>query len=1739
MPPTDFGNLFDDLHARVRDCRIDQSRSDASKATITFRSSYPHHRARYLTRGSTWTSAAALSGGAREYACSAPACLWTGGRVEIIGCTDSAGSNCPDRCAVDMSVAAGALPAVEVAGLPATVSGHAACMQSSHGSGGLSFEASWAGTAESGYPRAFAEDRSRLTLSSPRNGRVENGRWKAGYSVSPAWSDTFEGTWKFTFSIGADRSTEVSVQVAEHCLNAPSVFQVDAADNRTRVFDGATVRVGAASRMVIETGNGGVMGELAEHKLDPSTERIGVVFSPPVPSGVESSPVAWSETGTHAGLAYSSAQTALSLQSTAAACPEGERRMNGVCEPCPEYQVCENGSLETKKYCDPGEAPASASMHSYQACSGGSLVDRTECVAAGGTGTVSARVVTHKACVGGTTADVTACVKAGAADPADSPCPVCSGAEHAVLRDGAWVCESLACESGERAENGSCQPCPEYGVCENGSLVMKKHCEAGNPPESAQAVDYQVCENGTTATKTACVIPGGDAPDDAPCPPCAENERAVQGAEGEWACEPCPEYIGCNQYQQTESKLHCAVGDPPANSRKFEAVKCLAPSAAHQAAHPDGSSTDARGNARWHHSDKWLAFSSCGISEPTRSSFLFEWSRCVDDRTVTETVCVNTSIPNWLRPTNAPCATCPNPETQVRVNGVCTDCPAGERPVNGVCTGCPDGQRLVNGACEDCPKYIGCEGRFTKERIWCEAGDPPGNAQIGSYQTCEEGVTRNRQACVPEGERMPVSTPCAAACTDYNVCTASTASRSLSSIQAQRSLLSSREFCEAGNPPRSARVTWNYVCQGRRSVWQWQCIGEGGLASDPGDSPCPGDRCIEYDGCRAKKNWSASLAEARYQYCGPARTTAARQVFTRLECVFQGTPSEQERTVYYCVGEGGFDSVSDVPASQPCGNECNDYTACSRSRWTVGSNLLTTKSWCGATDAPTDAFQVRREWCNGGRNQTSEFCIGEGGYASDPGDNPCAACPSGQRMVNGSCEACPTYKACSGNRLVTRSHCGSGNAPPSASRVSYKACRNGSTVTQYACVPSGGSNPPDNPCDDSCPSGQRMVNGSCEACPTYKACSGDSLRTFSWCASGNPPASARRVIYKACVNGSTVTRYACVGDGQPAPADDPCDSSCGTGERLVNGSCEACPTYKACSGDSLVNRKHCASGNPPASARRVSYKACVNGSTVTKTVCVPAGRPAPPDSPCAVSCGLGERLVNGSCEPCPTYKACAGNNLVTKKHCGTGNPPASASRVAYQACVNGSTVTRYACVPANGEPPGDDPCDESCPSGQRKVNGRCEPCKSTETYCNSSGFARTRTINACADKDSRPTSCPTGNEMNADGCCVPCISTETYCRSGSARTRTINACADKDSRPASCPSGNEKNADGCCVPCRSTETYCSGGSVKTRAISGCTDKNSLPSSCPRGKEMNAAGCCVPCDAKETYCTAAGVVKERDIAGCSDKNSMPESCGAGKVMNAAGCCVPCDAKETYCTAAGVVKERDIAGCSDKNSLPESCGTGKVMNAAGCCVSCTQTTAPACTGTREGQVPVWKASACRYEWKDAADCEADETNDGWLAQRCAWDCVAKKKPADLATFSNFNISRECGADREGVVACSVTFGPSGGITLTDVTNTNLGAWGTPKRGVDFSADVFPKIRFSFTQVSRIRVGGSKTFCSSTQLGVMCSHMGGGWTGNSRSVPGGIFDITVSDADGNTLASGRVALRGGRAARETVPH
>ena len=1373
------------------------------------------------------------------------------------------------------------------AGLPVARADHVGCAQSNHAN--LTFNARWTGAAARGYPRV-RDSRGNPIVLTWLSGSTTAGVYTGTYTIPAGWTSWFEGTWSFEFEIDAGRTHLVNVQVSEHCLNAPRAYRVDTSGTRTEIYDGSTLYVGAASRMVIETGNVGLT--LKNHVLDPATQTLGTVFNATQPSPGTTVVESWSEAAdAWDGRAYTSPDIDLNLTAVTTPCVNDGTHSFWLNPTSPSVTLPTSTTATTVATVQTdacsgvvGTTPviAPSNFHStlgtvqvfWSVLAGnettGWPVQATPALANGmisdeavfaGTGWPSSGAVisvdragattcpsgerlavgvcqpcpTHQACVSGTTQTQPWCNSGPI--PADAPCPTCLSTEQMVDRGGTWVCEPLACPPGERAVAGACQPCPHYQVCSGGSLTTQQWCNGGNPPTDAVEIQYQDCVGGMTQTVTACLAPGDAAPSDSPCPACESDPALVSWWLSSSAAVELPENTDWLS-GPTVMTTACPGGKPAA---------------------PGGNSDDSAfrfgtGNVV----DGW-ATEVRALQATGEVSEIYYWLDAGWD------IRGN----NWY--------------FFVERDGV---------------TSCPTGQRIVGGRCEACPTYQVCSGGSLVSQEWCNVGNPPGDASMVSYQACQSGTTVSLQACVDDGGTAPANTPCLTscptgqrlisgaceACPTYQSCTASTGDRD---DWSNRSFLVSRTFCDPGNPPSSAYMTLNYACVSGDTELVSHCIGEGGLSYNPGDQPCSGHSCFEYDGCDREKGWSAAHVQERYRYCGPSWSPPTRQIYPRTECLGRGYSWEYDETAYYCVGVGGLANASSIPDDDPCDAvECTDYIACTGTQRPASLNasaLLDTVQHCDTTPVPADAYTVIREVCNGGYEYDYHVCIGLGGHSSDPGDESCGiTCPSGQRLVGSTCQPCPTYYACNGNNRVQQTWCNSGSPPADAQTASFQSCSGGTTVTTNTCVPPGGSAPADDPCPNSCAADERLVGGTCEPCPTYESCSGNNLVTLSWCNAGDPPADSREVSYQDCQGGSTVTLQACLNPGQSAPADNPCSSSCPAGERLVSGRCETCPSYEVCFGNGLATRNWCNSGGPPADARTNTYQACVGGSTVTEQECLNPGDSPTPDSPCT-----------------------------------------------------------------------------SCPPGQELVSGSCVPCSSTETYC-SGGVVRTRTIADCSDRDSRPSNCPYGQEMNANGCCVSCSAEETYCdSSGVERTRTIAGCSDRDSRPSNCPNGQEMNSDGCCVPCSSTETYCdSNGVERTRTIVGCSDLDSR-------------------SATETFCNGSSVAT-RSISGtCTDEDNTGATrytcSGLIEVETDIAGCVDDDqrtATETYCDGS-TKRTRTISGtCFDQDRRSLFCPEGQSLNADLC-------------------------------FEPAAACPAGEVAESWMVGTCSWYCVVEKDPPDACS------------------------------------------------------------------------------------------------------------------------------------------
>ena len=65
-------------------------------------------------------------------------------------------------------------------------------------------------------------------------------------------------------------------------------------------------------------------------------------------------------------------------------CASNEREVNGRCETCPTYYVCNGNNRVEERYCQDGSPPSDAQTDSFQSCVGGRTVTTNTCVPPGG-----------------------------------------------------------------------------------------------------------------------------------------------------------------------------------------------------------------------------------------------------------------------------------------------------------------------------------------------------------------------------------------------------------------------------------------------------------------------------------------------------------------------------------------------------------------------------------------------------------------------------------------------------------------------------------------------------------------------------------------------------------------------------------------------------------------------------------------------------------------------------------------------------------------------------------------------------------------------------------------------------------------------------------------------------------------------------------------------------------------------------------------------------------------------------------------------------------------------------------------------------------------------------------------------------------------------------------------------------------------------------------------------------------
>ena len=210
LPPSTFGNLFEDGSLAIHSCRI--LSDTGTQAVLNFTSTFPRTEVSYWQRTARWSSWQAVTGS--SYTCTSPNCLWGGAQVRIRGC-DSGGVCHAAGCTIRLGVSSGGPPAVSPVALPTTTSTVAGCAQTGHTT--VRFDARWIGAPSAGYPAA--EDELGNSLALTRISRVTVGGVEVGTYTIPAPATWVDGDlWVFKFALASSRVTETTVQVRDNCL---------------------------------------------------------------------------------------------------------------------------------------------------------------------------------------------------------------------------------------------------------------------------------------------------------------------------------------------------------------------------------------------------------------------------------------------------------------------------------------------------------------------------------------------------------------------------------------------------------------------------------------------------------------------------------------------------------------------------------------------------------------------------------------------------------------------------------------------------------------------------------------------------------------------------------------------------------------------------------------------------------------------------------------------------------------------------------------------------------------------------------------------------------------------------------------------------------------------------------------------------------------------------------------------------------------------------------------------------------------------------------------------------------------------------------------------------------------------------------------------------------------------------------------------------------------------------------
>ena len=1299
-----------------------------------------------------------------------------------------------------------------------------------------------------------------------------------------------------------------------------------------------------------------------------------------------------SSTADYSGGLWGGGVTLRALRPAPGSCPNGERLVGGICQPCPDYQACDaSGNLITREHCTAGPPTGDARIESHQTCSGGLTVLENVCVGEGGVVTV----------------------------PADAPC--------------------TSCPTGQRLVGVNCEACPTYQACDaSGNLVTLEHCTAGPPTGDARIESHQVCSGGLTILENACVGEGGvvTVPADAPCTSCGAGQRLV-GLN----CETCPNYQGCDASGNLATMQWCAAGNPVdsytrtydfCNSGVTESrTECVGAGETPTtgAACPPQPVCAGGATATWT-SGAWVCPPCVDPVNP--KSWLDPASGAVNLPNSTEWVAARTMRTNLCPPVTpvAPINIGSDSEVRVGAGSAATGWPVEARalsstgavndfyywydPAQGwngsgtdwyfdvqrpavVLTCLPaDEPSCASGLCGaavcssgvwSCPATATetfCSGSSSNARTICGSVDndvrpsncPPGQS-LNSDGCCSsrgtetycvgENVQTRPASGLNDVDSRPLSCPTGETLNSDGCCAAVIPPGRGTETYCVGENVNTRPAAgtvDVDNRPSSCSSgeVFNTVgCCGPRGI-ETYCDASGTALTRPASgtvdvdsrpASCPSGEAFNSDGCcesrgtetycdssgvaQTRPASGTSNVDSRPSACGSSDVLNADRC-----CVPRGTET-------YCVGESratrpasGTSDVDSRPASCPPGQALNGDGCCAvvippnrgRETYCDANGIARTRPASGTSDVDS-----RPSSCPSGQVFNSDGCC-----ASRGTETYCDASGNAQtRPASGAANEDSRPASCPSSDVMNSDGC-------CASRGTQTYCDgSGNVQTRPA---SGTSNVDSRP--SGCGSSMVLNSNSCcvgRGTETYCDSSGNAqTRPASGTSNvdSRPSGCGSSMVLNSnscCVARGTETYCDSSGNAQTRPASgtsnvDSRPSGCGSSMVLnSNSCCVARGTETYCNGATLATRP--ASGTSNVDSRPAS---CPSGQALNSDSCCEAVVCVKPSRPACNSPGWVSTWNQSQCRwvsnTSISRPSCPGGLTATwdSGSCGWDCPGLGTETYCD---ANGNAATRPASGTSNVNSL--DSASDCTPS-QGLNSDSCCVAKGTETYCDANGNVQTQPASGTSNVDSRPASCPSGEVMNGVGCCVG-KGTETYCdANGNAATRPASGTSNVNSldSAADCTSSQVLNSNSCCVA-KGTETYCdANGNAATRPASGTSNVNSLDSAadCTSSQVLNSNSCCVA-KGTETYCDANGNVQTQPASGTSNVNSLDSAsdCTPSQVLNSNSCCVA-KGTETYCNGS-ILATRPASGTADVSNLPTSCPSGQEINGVGCCGRCSST------------------------------------------------------------------------------------------------------------------------------------------------------------------------------------------------------